>query len=100
MAEMRTDAATLSAEAGNFDKISGELRAVMGQVEQTGGELAQHFRGPAGVAAQEALARFHEKAQNQSRVLDEIVSKISGAGIQYTTADDDATSTLASQMNF
>ncbi len=97
---MKTDAAALRAEAGNFDRISGELRQVMGQVESTGGELVSHWHGAAGTAAQAALARFHEKAQAQAQVLGDIVSNIHSAGIQYSKADDEQSSALSSQMSF
>ena len=100
MAEMRTDAATLSAEASNFDRISGELQQVIGNVESIGGELAGHWRGKAGVAAQQALARFHEAGQAQIKALSDISSSIHGAGIEYSKADDDQASSLSSQMNF
>ncbi|GLE52676.1 WXG100 family type VII secretion target [Mycobacterium montefiorense] len=67
MAEMKTDAATLSAEASNFDRISGELQRVIQTVESTGGELAGHWRGQAGAAAQQALQRFHQAARLRSK---------------------------------
>jgi WXG100 family type VII secretion target len=100
MAEMRTDAAALSAEASNFDRISGELQQVIGQVEATGGELAGHWRGQAGAAAQQALARFHEAGQAQIKALGDISTSIHGAGVEYTKADDEQASSLSSQMNF
>ncbi|OBI59765.1 WXG100 family type VII secretion target [Mycobacterium sp. E796] len=100
MAEMRTDAATLSAEASNFDRISGELQQVIGTVESTGGELASHWRGQAGTAAQQALQRFHEAGQAQIKTLSEISNNIHSAGIEYSKADDEQASTLSSQMNF
>lgn len=100
MAEMRTDAATLQAEASNFDRISGELRTVMGNVEQTATELATHLQGAAGTATQQALARYHEKAQQQTKVLDDIQTNINAAGIQYSKADDEQASALGSEMGF
>src|ERR1700728_2895105 len=100
MAEMRTDAAALSAEASNFDRISSELQQVISTVESTGGELASHWRGQAGTAAQQALTRFHEAGQAQIKALSEISSNIHNAGIQYSKADDEQASSLSSQMNF
>lgn len=97
---MRTDTATLSAEASNFDRISGELQQVIGQVESTGGELASHWRGQAGTAAQQALVRFHEAGQAQIKALGDISQSIHGAGIEYSKADDEQASSLSSQMNF
>jgi WXG100 family type VII secretion target len=100
MAEMRTDAAALSAEASNFDRISSELQQVISHVESTGGELAGHWRGQAGAAGQQALARFHEAGQAQLKALSEISNNIHNAGIQYSKADDEQASSLSSQMNF
>jgi WXG100 family type VII secretion target len=100
MAEMRTDAAALSAEASNFDRISSELQQVISTVESTGGELASHWRGQAGQAAQQALGRFHEAGQAQIKALSEISSNIHNAGVQYSKADDEQAGSLSSQMNF
>lgn len=100
MAEMRTDAATLSAEAANFDRISGELKGVIASVESTGSELAAQWTGQAGTAAQGALARFHEAGQAQIAALNEISTNISQAGVQYSSSDDEQAGSLSSQMNF
>ncbi len=97
---MRTDAATLSAEAANFDRISTELKQVIQQVESTAGELAGHWRGQAGTAAQQALTRFHEAGQAQIKALNDISQNISSAGIQYSSSDDEQAGSLSSQMNF
>ena len=99
MAEMRTDAATLAAEAASFDRIAGELQQVMGQIRSYGTELTGHMSGAAGTAAQQALVRFDEKAQAQTKVLNDIVTNIQQAGVQYSKADDEAQSALSSQMN-
>ena len=96
---MQTDAATLSAEAANFDRIAGELKAVIQGVESTGAELASKWQGQAGKAAQGALVRFQEAARAQESQLIEISSNISQAGIQYTSADDEQAGSLSSQMN-
>ena len=96
---MQTDAATLSAEAQNFDGIAGELKAVIQGVESTGAELAGVWQGQAGTAAQQALVRFQEAARAQESQLMEISSNISQAGIQYTSADDEQAGSLSSQMN-
>jgi len=100
MAEMRTSAEALSAEAANFDRIGGEIQQVISSVEGTGGELASHMRGQAGTAAQQALARFHEAGVAQIKALGDISTNISQAGIQYSAADDEQASSLSSQMNF
>ena len=96
---MQTDAATLSAEAANFDRIAGELKGVIQAVESSGGELAIAFKGGAGTAAQGALVRFQEAARAQESQLIEISSNISQAGIQYTSSDDEQAGSLSSQMN-
>jgi WXG100 family type VII secretion target len=104
MAEMRTDTSTLSAEASNFDRISGELQRVIAGVESTGGELAGHWKGQAGAAAQQALGRFHEAGQEQIKALSEISRQIHGASTQYAGADDEQAGnlggTLAGDMKF
>ena len=96
---MQTDAATLSAEAANFDRIAGELTAVIQGVESTGAELFSKWQGQAAKAAQGALVRFQEAARAQESQLIEISSNISQAGIQYTSADDEQAGSLSSQMN-
>ncbi len=96
---MQTDAATLSAEAQNFDGIAGELKAVIQGVESTGAELAGVWQGQAGTAAQQALVRFQAAARAQESQLMDISSNISQAGIQYTSADDEQAGSLSSQMN-
>ncbi|MCN4163968.1 type VII secretion system ESX-1 WXG100 family target CFP-10, partial [Mycobacterium tuberculosis] len=48
MAEMKTDAATLAQEAGNFERISGDLKTQIDQVESTAGSLQGQWRGAAG----------------------------------------------------
>ena len=96
---MQTDAATLSAEAANFDRIAGELKAVIQGVDSSGGELAIAFQGEAGKAAQKALVRFQEAARAQESQLIDISSNISQAGVQYTSTDDEQAESLSSQMN-
>lgn len=100
MAEMKTDAAALSAEASNFDRISNELQQVIRGVENTGGELAAQWRGQAGAAAQQALLRFKAAGDAQIKELGEISTAINQAGIQYSSSDDEQAGSLSSQMNF
>jgi WXG100 family type VII secretion target len=69
-------------------------------VESTAGELAAQWRGQAGMSAQQALQRFHEAGQAQVKALTGISESIQGAGIQYTSADEEQASSLSSQMNF
>lgn len=99
MAQMNTDAAVLAKEAGNFERISGELKAVIASVEGTAGSLAGQWRGQAGQAAQAALLRFQEAANRQVQELNDISNNISNAGVQYTSTDEDQTSSLQSAMN-
>ncbi len=99
MAQMNTDAAVLAKEAGNFERIAGELRSVMAQVEGTAGSLQGQWHGQAGVAAQAALVRYHEAASQLNTELNDISNNISTAGVQYTSTDEDQSSTLQSAMN-
>ncbi|AIY44280.1 MULTISPECIES: WXG100 family type VII secretion target [Mycolicibacterium] len=99
MAQMNTDAAVLAKEAANFERISGELKSVIAQVESTGGTLAAQMQGQAGTAAQAALARFHEAADKQIQELNEISTNIHTSGTQYSSTDEDQAGNLASSMN-
>ena len=99
MAQMNTDAAVLAKEAGNFERISGELKSVIAQVEGTASALAGSWQGQAGQAAQAALIRFQEAANRQVQELNDISNNISTAGVQYSTTDEDQSSTLHSAMN-
>ncbi|MED5815686.1 WXG100 family type VII secretion target [Mycolicibacterium sp. 050232] len=99
MAQMNTDAAVLAKEAANFERISGELKGVIAQVESTGGALATQMQGQAGQAAQQALIRFQEAADKQIQELNEISTNIHTSGTQYTSTDDDQAGNLASSMN-
>lgn len=100
MAELTTDAAALAKEASAFDKIAGDLKGVIGQVESTGGDLASHWHGQASMAAQSALQRFHEAATRQIQELTEISQNISSAGIEYTRQEEEQTSALEAGMQF
>ncbi len=99
MAQMNTDAAVLAKEAANFERISGELKGVMAQVEMTAGMLQAQMVGQAGTAAQAAMLRFREAADRQTQELADITSNIQTAGMQYTTTDDDQAASLSSAMN-
>lgn len=99
MAQMNTDAAVLAKEAGNFERISGELKAVIAQVEGTASALSGSWHGQAGQAAQAAFVRFQEAANRQVQELNDISNNISTAGVQYSSADEDHSSSLQSAMN-
>lgn len=97
---MNTDVAVLAKEAANFERISGELRAVIGHVEATAGGLHVAMQGDAGTAAQAALLRFQEAADRQVQQLTEISANIQSAGMQYAATDDDQAAAVASAMQF
>lgn len=96
---MNADVAVLAKEAANFERISGELTGIIGQVEATAGALAIQMQGRAGTAAQQALIRFQEAAAQQTKQLDDISANIHTSGVDYTTTDDDQASALISTMN-
>lgn len=100
MAEMKTDAATLAQEAGNFERISGDLKTQIDQVESTAGSLQGQWRGAAGTAAQAAVVRFQEAANKQKQELEKISTNIRQAGVQYSRADEEQQQALSSQMGF
>lgn len=100
MAEMRTDAAALTAEARNFDRIAGELKEQIAKVESTASALSAQWRGQAGAAAQAALVRFQQAAARQITELNDISSNIHAAGGQYAAADEEHHHVLAAQMQF
>ncbi len=89
----------MQTEAGNFDRIAGELTTVMNQVGMTASGLAASMQGAAGMAAQAALTRFEEAARQQTQLLTEISQNVQQGGVQYDTADFDASEALANQMN-
>ncbi|MCV7068553.1 WXG100 family type VII secretion target [Mycolicibacterium farcinogenes] len=98
---MNTDLEVLIKEGGNFDRISGELQAVMGHVEATGGALAMQMKGDpdgAGAAAQAALTRFHEAADKVRLELQQIAENIHTTAEKYGATEQDQASTLHSEM--
>ncbi|MBS4728054.1 WXG100 family type VII secretion target [Mycobacterium sp. SM1] len=99
MAQMNTDAAVLAKEASNFERISGELKGVIAHVEATAGALAGQWHGQAGQAAQAALMRFQEAANQQIQELNDISTNIHTAGMHYTSTDEEQSSTLSAAMH-
>ncbi|MBY0287996.1 MAG: WXG100 family type VII secretion target [Mycobacteriaceae bacterium] len=95
---METDAAVLAKEAGNFERISGELQAIMHQVDATAAGLKAVWDGKASGAAQAALLRYQEAAQSQRTLLDEISMNIHGSGTDYTATDTDQASVVQTAM--
>jgi WXG100 family type VII secretion target len=99
MAQMQTDAAVLAKEASNFERISGELKGVIAHVESTAGSLAGQWQGQAGQAAQAALVRFQEAANQQIQELNDISTNIHTAGVHYTSTDEDQSGSLSNAMH-
>lgn len=97
-AGMETDAAVLAKEAGNFERISGELQAIMHQVDATAAGLKARWQGEAGGSAQLAVTRYQEAAQTQRTLLDEISTNIHGSGTDYTATDTDQASVVQTAM--
>jgi WXG100 family type VII secretion target len=99
MAQMNTDAAVLAKEASNFERISGELKGVIAHVESVAGSLSGQWHGQAGIAAQSALTRFQEAANQQIQELNDISTNIHTAGAHYTSTDEEQQGSLSSAMN-
>jgi WXG100 family type VII secretion target len=95
---LTTDVAVLAKEAGNFERISGELQGVIHSVEATASSLQPQWVGQAGAAAQAAFVRYQEAAARQIQELNDISANIAQAGIQYATTDEDAHSTVAGAL--
>lgn len=96
---LSADVPQLIAEAANFDRISGELQAVLAHVESTASGLAVALKSEgAGDAAQAALLRFHEASNQQIRLLADISENIHIGGTTYVNTDDQNASNLASVM--
>jgi WXG100 family type VII secretion target len=93
MAHMTTDAAVLSKEAANFERIADELKSIVARVEATAADLDNHWQGAAARAAQSAIQRFHEAASAQINQLNDISTTLPSRarGIRAPT-----TSTLGS----
>jgi WXG100 family type VII secretion target len=100
MAEMRTDDATLQAEASNFERIASDLTKEIRTVESTGGELQSLWQGQASTAANAALGRFQTAGEKQIQELTEILTNIRQAAGQYSASDQEAQQSLSSKMNF
>jgi WXG100 family type VII secretion target len=98
MAQMNTDAAVLAKEASNFERISGELKGIIAQVEGTAGSLAGQWQGQAGMAAQSALERFREAAARQVQELNDISGNIHTSGVNYTVTDEEQNHNMQSLM--
>jgi uncharacterized protein YukE len=100
MAEpLSADTPQLIAEAANFDRIAGELKAILGYVNGTAATLATQLDSEAaGAAAQAALVRFEEASTSQIQLLNEISANIHQGGVDYDTSDMHSGEALSSQM--
>lgn len=87
-ANSATGSAALSATASEFDSVAAELQGAIARVEATAADLLGALQGPAGAAAQAAFMRFGDASAKQIRLLQEIETNISQAGIQYQTDTD------------
>ena len=86
---MNEDATALASEASNFERIAGELKAVIAQVEGTAGSLARDWRGQTGKDAHSAVERFRKVATRQVWELNETSGNIHTSGVQYSPAVED-----------
>ncbi|WP_069601495.1 WXG100 family type VII secretion target [Mycobacterium kyorinense] len=98
-AQLTTDPAALVKEAGNFERIAEEIKAVITRVEQAATDLDTHWQGIAADAAKQALARYHEAATAQVGLLNEVTTNLHTAGLQYSATDDERAAALASAMS-
>lgn len=94
----QADVAVLTTEAATFDRITGDLTAVRAQVEAIAASSQANLVGKAGDAAQAALMRYREAADQQNRLLQDISENIHIGGVRYDTTDDDNASTLTNTM--
>jgi WXG100 family type VII secretion target len=90
MAQEEPDA-VLAKEANNFERISGELKSVIAQVEGTAGALIGQWQGAGGDDSRTALERFREAAARQVLVLNDISGMIHASGVQYASTSGDST---------
>ncbi len=98
MAGMETDAAVLAREASNFERISGELEAIMRHVDAAAAGLKASWRGDSSGASQMAFLRYNEAATTQRTLLDEISMNIHDSGIDYTATDTDQAAVVQAAM--
>lgn len=91
---MQTSADVLSQEASNFDRISSELKTQIGQVQSVADEVKAVWVGQAGTAFGLAVGRFNEAGNNQVKELADIATNIGGAGITYSSTDQDQSQAL------
>lgn len=96
---LEADVASLTTEAGTFDRIAGDLTGVRAHVETIAAAAQQNMNSPAaGVALQQALMKYHEASDQQIRLLTDISENIHTSGIQYDTTDVDNSSNVTAAM--
>ncbi|WP_069601510.1 WXG100 family type VII secretion target [Mycobacterium kyorinense] len=98
-AQLTTDAAALVSEAGNFQRIADEIKAVITRVEQAATALDNHWQGIAADAAKQALTRYHDAATAQVGLLNEVSTNLHTAGVQYSATDDERAEAIAAAMS-
>lgn len=97
---MRADVASLTTEAGTFDRISGDLEGTRIQVEAIAAQAQRNLDSPAaGVALQAALQRYREASQQQNILLSQISENIHVTGAQYDSVDADNASSVQTAMS-
>jgi WXG100 family type VII secretion target len=82
--------AMLADEAADFERISGDLKRIIAQVEGTAGALVGQWQGRKGAAVQAALDRFREAAARQVHALNDISGMIHASGVYYASTQRDS----------
>lgn len=96
---LEADVASLTTEAGTFDRIAGDLTGVRAHVETISAAAAVNLNSPAaGQALQQALVRYHEASDQQIRLLTDISENIHTSGIDYDRTDADNSSNVTAAM--
>ena len=88
MAEMRTEAATLNAEAQNFDRIAQDLGKEKQTVDSTGSSLAGTWQGQAATAFTNAYLEFNADFTKVIQALNNLGDKLRVAGVNYNTTEE------------
>ena len=96
---MRADVASLTTEAGTFDRISGDLEATRLQVEAIAAQAQANLNSTsAGIALQAALQRYREASHQQNVLLSQISENIHVTGAQYDATDANNASAVQTAM--
>ncbi|ORV96730.1 hypothetical protein AWC14_16025 [Mycobacterium kyorinense] len=98
MDQLTADPAAIVKEAGNFERIADEIKAVIARVEQAASALDEHWQGTAADAAKQALARYHDAATAQVGLLNEVTTNLQTAAAKYSVTDDERAEAVAAVM--